>query len=118
VLPGWALIVVSFGFPLLLLFIRDRAGRTWLNRLNPIIVCYIAGILLANTGLVGERAAGALDLTQTAAVALSIPLLLFSVDLAKSRSLTGRAGLSMVLASVSIVIVVTAAHLIFPESDT
>ncbi|MDF1566428.1 MAG: DUF819 family protein [Spirochaetaceae bacterium] len=114
-LPGWALIAVSFGFPLLLLLIRDRAGWKWLNRLNPIIVCYIAGILLANTGLVGERAAGALDLTQTAAVALSIPLLLFSVDLAKSRTLTGRAGLSMVLASVSIVIVVTAAHLIFRE---
>ncbi len=112
-MPGWSLIIVSFGFPFLLLVLREKAGLNWLKKLNPIIICYIVGIILANTGLVGEDAAGPLDLVQTITVALSIPLLLFSVDLYRSRSLTGRAGLSMILASISIIIVVTIAHLIF-----
>jgi uncharacterized membrane protein len=111
--PGWSLIIVSFGFPFLLLVLREKAGLNWLKKLNPIIICYIVGIVLANTGLVGEDAAGPLDLVQTITVALSIPLLLFSVDLSRSRSLTGRAGLSMILASLSIIVVVTVAHLIF-----
>jgi len=111
--PGWSLILVSFGFPFLLILLRDRVGWAVLKRINPIIACYVAGILLANTGLVGEDAAAPLDLVQTAAVALSIPLLLFSVNLSRSRSLTGRAGLSMALAALSIVVTVTAAHLLF-----
>jgi len=111
--PGWSLIIVSFGFPFFLIVLREKAGLNWLKKLNPIIICYVVGIVLANTGLVGEDAAGPLDLVQTISVALSIPLLLFSVDLSRSRSLTGRAGLSMILASVSIIIVVIIAHLIF-----
>ncbi len=112
-MPGWSLIVVSFGFPLFFIVLREKTGWKILQKFNAIIVCYVVGILLANTGLVGEDAAGPLDLVQTATVALSIPLLLFSVNLAKSRSLTGRAGLSMILATISIVITVTIAHLLF-----
>ena len=112
-MPGWAMIVISFGFPLLYITLREKAGWNILHRLNPIIVCYVAGIILANTGLVGDDAAGPLDLVQTATVALSIPLLLFAVNLKKVRSLSGRVGLSMVLASASIMVTVTAAHLLF-----
>ena len=112
-MPGWSLIIVSFVFPLFLIILREKTSLGLLKRLNPIIVCYIVGIILANTGLVGEDAAAPLDLVQTATVALSIPLLLFSVDLSRSRSLTGRAGLSMILAAVSIMVMVTIAHLLF-----
>ena len=109
--PGWVLVLVSFGFPLLL--IRLRMSMGWVRKINPIIACYIVGIIMANTGMVGESAAASLDLTQTAAVALSIPLLLFTVDLSRSRHLTGRAGLSMAIAAGSIVLVVSLAHVIF-----
>ena len=112
-MPGWSLIVVSFGFPLFFILLKEKTGWKILQKLNPIIICYVAGILLANTGLAGEDAAAALDMVQTLTVALSIPLLLFSVDLVRSRSLTGRAGLSMILAAVSIMVTVIIAHLIF-----
>ena len=112
-MPGWSVAAASFVLPFLLLLLREKTGWKWIRRINPIIACYVAGIVLANTGAVGEDAAGPLDAVQTAAVALSIPLLLFSVDFSRSRALTGRAGLSMALASVSIVAVVIAAHLIF-----
>ena len=110
---GWSIALISFLFPILLLLLREKTGWAWMKKVNPIIACYVAGIFLANTGLVGEDAAGPLDAVQTAAVALSIPLLLFSVDFSRSRSLTGRAGLSMALAAVSIVTVVIIAHLLF-----
>jgi len=112
-MPGWSLILISFGFPLLLLWLRELRGLGWLKKINPVIACYVAGIVLANTGLVGEESAGPLDLVQTIAVALSIPLLLFSVDLSRSRSLSGRAGLSMGFAALSIMIVAALAHLFF-----
>ena len=114
-MPGWSLAVLSFGFPLLFIVLRERTGWKLLHRFNPIIVCYIVGIVVANTGLVGADAAGPLDLVQTVTVALSIPLLLFSVDLARSRALTGRAGLSMILAAVSIIVTVVIAHFLFRD---
>lgn len=111
--PGWSIALISFLFPFLFLLLQENMGWSWLKKINPIIACYVVGIILANTGLVGADAAGPLDAVQTAAVALSIPLLLFSVDFSRSRSLTGRAGLSMVLAAVSIVVIVILAHLLF-----
>ena len=112
-MPGWAVAVVCVAFPALFLVLRDRPSLGILRKLNPIIVCYLAGILMANTHLVGEGGAEALDLASTVAVALSIPLLLFSVDLRRIASLSGRAGLSMLLAALSVMIMATAAHLTF-----
>ncbi|MCG8454184.1 MAG: DUF819 family protein [Spirochaetales bacterium] len=112
-MPGLILAIFSFAFPLLLIVLKERSQAAWFAKVNPVIACYIAGILLANMGLVPAEAAEALDLVQTASVALSIPLLLFTVNLSRSKSLTGRAGLSMVLAGGSVMVMVALAHVIF-----
>ena len=57
-MPGWSLIALSFGFPLLLLWLREQRGMGWLKKANPIIACYVVGIILANTGLVGRAPPG------------------------------------------------------------
>lgn len=106
-MPEAAVAAFAIVFPGIALILKERVYlfREW----SPVIVCYAAGLILGNLGILPDRVAGVLDGISTAAVVLSIPLLLFSVDLSKWRSLAGRAGFSFVLAGVSVALVSAAA---------
>ena len=106
-MPEAAVAAFALVFPGIALILKERVSlfREW----SPVIVCYAAGLLLGNLGILPARVDGVLDGISTASVALSIPLLLFSVDLKKWRSLAGRAGLSFVLAGISVALVSAAA---------
>lgn len=106
-MPEAAVATFALVFPGIALILKERVSlfREW----STVIVCYAAGLILGNLGVLPDRVAGVLDGISTAAVALSIPLLLFSVDLSKWRSLAGRAGLSFALAGVSVALVSAAA---------
>jgi uncharacterized membrane protein len=108
---------------LILIYVIAPAGIVYLSGrikglrfLNPVILCYLLGILLGNIGIIPEAAAGAQDLLSSIAVALSIPLMLFTINLRSWGKLTGRAGIGMILAAVSIVIVSSLGFLIFRNS--
>jgi len=105
--PEAAVAAFALVFPGIALILKERVPlfREW----SPVIVCYIAGLLLGNLGILPPRVEGVLDGISTATVALSIPLLLFSVDLKKWKSLAGKAGLSFVLAGFSVALVSAAA---------
>lgn len=106
-MPEAAVAAFALVFPGIALILKEKVSlfREW----SPVIVCYVAGLILGNLGILPDRVAGVLDGISTAAVALSIPLLLFSVDLSKWRSLAGRAGLSFALAGISVALVSAAA---------
>lgn len=98
-------------FPALILLLKERVKL--LSRWSPLIVCYAAGLLLGNLGILPERAMGVLDGISTGAVALSIPLLLFSVDLSRWRDLAGKTLLAFGLACVAVTLVSALSHLAF-----
>lgn len=106
-MPEAAVAAFALVFPGIALILKERVSlfREW----SPVIVCYVAGLVLGNLGILPDRVAGVLDGISTAAVALSIPLLLFCVDLSMWRSLAGRAGLSFSLAGISVALVSAAA---------
>lgn len=112
--------MVAFGlatFYILLplgIVIFSEASRI-IKRVRPIILCYLIGILIGNSGLLPATSMGTLDLISTITVALSIPLMLFSLDLSKWRDLTGKAGLSMFFAFIAILISATLCYLLFGE---
>ena len=91
-----------------------------LRDLNPIILAYAIGLLLGNVQILPPYAGAIQELVSSVTVALSIPLLLFTVHVSQWKSLGGKAGVSLLLAVVSISLTVTAGHLIFrsfvPES--
>ncbi|MBN2873987.1 MAG: DUF819 family protein [Spirochaetales bacterium] len=64
------------------------------------------GILLGNTVLRSQTAFSTFDLVATVSVALSIPLMLFTLDVRSWGKATGSVMLGMVLASVSVLITV------------
>lgn len=98
-------------FPGLLLWL-SKALRL-LRDVNPIILAYAFGLLLGNSQLLPPAAADVQELLSSLTVALSIPLLLFTVHTAQWRQLGGKAGISLILAVISIAATVTAGHLIF-----
>ena len=112
-LPTTVIILFAILFPAIIIFVREQGGI--FKKLNPLITCYIAGIIIANFGLLSPESIPAIDMTATIAVALSIPLMLFSVNLRDWKNLTGKAGISMILASIAVVIISASAHLLFGD---
>ena len=109
-----------FTFPIGVHYIRS--AYPVLRRINPIIAAYVFGLLLVNTGIIGDDAYPVLDLIATVTVALSIPLMLFSVNIKTWFRESGKTGAAMILAALSITLTLTAdgscLHLpcrIFPE---
>ncbi|MDX9897484.1 MAG: DUF819 family protein [Spirochaetia bacterium] len=91
-------------FPAMVQILREKVKS--LSFLNPLITSYAMGIVLGNTVLRGQAAFSAFDLMATLSVALSIPLMLFTLDVRSWGKTTGKVMLGMVLASVSVVIAV------------
>jgi uncharacterized membrane protein len=106
--------VTAIGFMVLPASVILTARRMELvAKISPVIWCYLLGILIGNSGLLPESVAPVQELLAEATVALSIPLMLFSADLGNWRTMGRTAGLSILLAGVSVTLVVGAGHLAF-----
>ncbi len=105
-------------FPALALYAKEKVPL--FAKWSPLIVCYLTGLVLGNIGILPASAAGLLDTLSTIAVVISIPLLLYSVDIRQWKALSGKAILAFVLAAVSIIVVSAAVHFLYgsraPES--
>jgi len=86
-------------------------------KLGPIILCYIAGLLLGLSGLQPEAAETIRTPIMEASLGLALPLLLFAVDLRAWMRVAGSAMLSMGLAIVSVVCVASLLFLLFSARD-
>ncbi len=91
--------------------------QSWAQRLGVIVLCYLAGLLVGNAGLVPV---GALPVQQgitEAAIALALPMLLFTLDIRQWGSTAGRALLSMLFATTSVVTIATLLFFLFREQQ-
>lgn len=97
------------------------SGRVRLIRkINPIIICYVLGILAGNLGILPQGFGTLQDQMSSVVVALSIPLLLFSVNISKWSRTSLPALAALGLAAAAVAIAATVGHIIFggsiPES--
>lgn len=86
---------------------------TLAQKLGPIVLCYVAGLLLGVSGLMPESTDGIRNSVTEAGLGLALPLLLFSVDVRAWRHVAGRATLSMGLAVVAVVFVASLLFYLF-----
>ncbi|MCK4514666.1 MAG: DUF819 family protein [Spirochaetaceae bacterium] len=84
-----------------------------IRKVNPVIICYVLGLLVGNVGILPESFAALQDQLSTVVVALSIPLLLFSVNISRWSRISIRAIVALGLAAVSVAIAATVSHLLF-----
>ncbi len=82
-----------------------------LNKLGPILLLYIVGAIIGNTGLMPESAAKIQDIMMTVIIPIAIPLMLFSCDF-KRWDIRG-ALLTLVTGVFAVVVTIIAGYFIF-----
>ncbi len=97
--------------------IRLTHHQAWAARVGVILLCYGAGLTVGNLGLVPESVAGTQQTLSELAVALALPLLLFTLDVRQWRHVASRALLSMLLAVLSVTCLATLLYFLFARSD-
>lgn len=81
--------------------------QLWAQKLGVILLCYLAGLLVGNAGLMPEAAGGVQLAVSEITVALALPMLLFTVDIRQWSKMAGKALLSMLFATTSVVTLAT-----------
>jgi len=100
-IPIPALIAFYFVAPVFILWLCH--SYTLVNKIGSVILAYLFGILLGNTGVLPEGAASIQDSLGGATVAIALPLLLFSLDVRSWIHSAGKAILSMLGATILVV---------------
>jgi uncharacterized membrane protein len=108
------LILFFLLFPVLVIYLCHKYST--IDKIGAVIFCYAAGILVGNVGLLPPGSGKTIELIMTIAIPLSLPLLLFSMDIRNWSRLAGKTLFSMFLATLSIVIVSFICFMIFKDS--
>ena len=101
-----ATLLLAVCFPALALWLVARYG--WAQRLGTIALCYAAGLLVGNSGLLPPETLPARSQLAEVAIALALPMILFTMDVRAWSRTAPRALWSMGLAVTSVVAVATA----------
>ena len=104
-----AALVFYLVFPAIIIYACIRYPL--LDKIGMIIICYAIGLVLGNINLLPGGIIKVQESLCEVTVALSLPLLLFSLDLKQWMRLAGKTILSMVLAIFSIILVSGAGYL-------
>ena len=111
-------VLVYLAVPAGILALGNRI--TLIRKVSPVIICYLLGILVGNVGILPEGFAALQDQLSSVVVALSIPLLLFSVNISRWSRTSIRAVAALGLAAIAVAIASSVGHLLFgrfiPES--
>ncbi|MEA5006737.1 MAG: DUF819 family protein [Rikenellaceae bacterium] len=109
------LILIYILMPALVIWLCEKF--TILNKLGPILLLYIVGAIIGNTGLMPESAAKIQDIMMTVIIPIAIPLMLFSCDF---RRWDIRGALLTLLTGVfAVVVTIIAGYFIFkPHIDS
>jgi len=107
------LVVFYLTFPAFLLYLCRKFS--FLNKLGAILLAYAFGLILGNIGILPANSTKIIETIITITIPLALPLLLFSSNLHRWSKLAGRTFLSMLLASIALLIVVISGFFIFRD---
>lgn len=112
-----ALLALAFlAMPVLALWLVHR--QAWAARVGTIVLCYGAGLLVGNLGLLPEAAAPVQKTLSEVTIALGLPMILFTVDLRAWSRIAGRALLSMALATLAVIVVASGLFVLYARLGT
>lgn len=101
------MVVILIGFyvlfPVLAIWLCFR--YEFFNKIGAVFICYIVGITIGNIGIIPESVFHVQESISEASVALALPLLLFSMNVRRWLKIAGRALLSMLGATIAIMII-------------
>jgi len=112
-MPIILLILFYILFPVLVIYLSNKYKIV--RKIGTVIICYLAGLIIGNVGILPENAIEYQDMLNTIVIPLAIPLLLFSLDVRSWLKMAGKTFLSLVLGLVSVLIMVFLSFLLFRE---
>jgi len=99
-------------FPVLVIWLGERR-LAFVDKVGAVVVCYAAGILLGNLGILPGGAASVQNIATTIAIPLALPLMFFSLDVGSWARSSGKALLAFGLEVIAVVVVSVAGFFIF-----
>lgn len=97
------LIIVAFIlFPALAIWLSSKIKI--LQKIGLVLICYIAGMIVGNTGILPADFSPVQSLVQDISVALALPLLLFSLDVKRWLKISKSGLICMLLAVIAIAV--------------
>lgn len=106
-----ALIVFYLFFPVVAIYLTRK--NSLCNKLGAVVICYIAGIVTGNIGVLPANLTPLQNPLMLVAISLALPLMFFSIDVRRWSRLAGKSLLSFGLQTLAIIIVATLGFFIF-----
>ncbi len=106
-----ALIFFYLLFPAIAVYLAGRYSV--FNKLGAVVICYIAGLIVGNLGLIPAGLATLQNLLMLVTIGLALPLMFFSIDVRRWSRLAGKSLLSFGLQILAVVLVAAAGFFIF-----
>ena len=113
-MPDLLVLAAGLAVPAGLIWLTHH--QAWARKIGIIVLCYLAGLTLGNTGLIPVDTLATRTTITEVTIALAMPLLLFSLDIRRWRKVAGKALLSMLFAVVSVTTLATALFFVFDNS--
>jgi uncharacterized membrane protein len=99
-------------FPILVIWLGEKRFAL-VDKIGAVVVCYAAGIILGNVGILPKGAASVQDIAASVAIPLALPLMFFSLDVGAWARSSGRALLAFGLEVIAVVVVSVAGFFLF-----
>lgn len=100
-------------FPAFILYLCNKFPV--LNKLGAVLIAYGVGLIIGNIGILPGNSTKTLEILTTATIPLALPLLLFSSNIRKWISISGKTMLSLLLALVAVMITVFSGYFLFKD---
>jgi len=102
-----------FLFPLLVIYLEKKISLV--SKIGAVVICYGFGLLIGNIGILPEGITEFQETLYSVIVPLSIPLLLYSLDIRRWIRMAGKTFLSLILGLVSVIVMVIIGFYIFRD---
>jgi len=101
--------------PAALLWLMEK--QSWANKLGGIILCYAIGMILGNTGFIPDSVGNVQTTLSEVSIALALPMLLFTLNIKQWSKMAGKAMLSLLFATTSVVTVATSFFFLYADDN-
>lgn len=112
--PFLALIILFVFAPAIIIFLEGKYAI--LKKIGAVLICYGIGLVVGNMGILPEGSAKYQGLITEITIPLSLPLILFSMDVKKWFKSAGSAIVSLLIGLFSVVVMIFIGYWIFKGS--
>ncbi len=101
--------------PAVLLWLMEK--QSWAQKMGAIILCYTCGLILGNTGVMPDSVSTIQNSLSEITIALALPMLLFTLNIKEWSVMAGKAMLSLIFATTSVVTIASTFYFIYADEN-